>query len=78
MDKSTAVAIFGRTQADLARALGVTRQCVWNWGEVLTQEQADRVRGAAVRLGKPLPQPVVAKTEATGARAQGASPEAAA
>lgn len=51
MTKAEAVRIFGDSNADLARALGVTRSAVQQWPDELTQEQADRVVGAAVRLG---------------------------
>jgi transcriptional regulator with XRE-family HTH domain len=52
MTKSEAVAMFGGTQADLARAIGVTRSYVSQMPEQLRPEIADRVVGAAVRLGK--------------------------
>lgn len=54
MTKSEAIAMFG-TQADLARAVGVTRSYVSQWPEELRPEIADRVLGAAVRLGKLVP-----------------------
>lgn len=54
MTKSEAIAMFG-TQADLARAVGVTRSYVSQWSEELRPEIADRVLGAAVRLGKLVP-----------------------
>ena len=54
MTKSEAIAIFG-TAAELARAVGVSRSYVSQWDEELEQGIADRVRGAAVRLGKPVP-----------------------
>ena len=52
MTKQEAIAIFGRTQADLARAVGVTRGRIAQWGDTLTRAQEDRVIGAAVRLRK--------------------------
>ena len=52
MTKTTAICIFGRTQSDLARAIGVTRARIAQWPEELTRAQEDRVIGAAVRLGK--------------------------
>lgn len=52
MTKSDAIAIFGTTVTELARALGITRSAVSQWNDVLRQDQEDRVIGAAVRLGK--------------------------
>lgn len=54
MDKSTAIQIFG-SASELARALGITRQAVYQWREHLSQEQVDRVIGAAIRTGHPIP-----------------------
>lgn len=51
MKKDEAIAIFGSTRA-MADALGVTRQAIYQWPDVLPQDQEDRVTGAAVRLGK--------------------------
>ena len=51
MTKAEAVRIFGDSNADMARALGVTRSAIQQWPDELTQEQSDRVVGAAVRLG---------------------------
>ena len=44
MKKSHAISIFGSTK-ELVEALGMTRQAVHLWSDVLTQKQ-----GAAVRL----------------------------
>jgi UTP--glucose-1-phosphate uridylyltransferase len=52
MRKSDAIALFGRTHQDLADAVGVTRSAISQWPDELTREQADRVIGAAVRLGR--------------------------
>ena len=49
MKKSHAISIFGSTK-ELVEALGMTRQAVHLWSDVLTQKQADQVVGAAVRL----------------------------
>jgi UTP--glucose-1-phosphate uridylyltransferase len=51
MTKHQAKALFGGTDAKLADALGLTRSAVTQWRDPLTQEQIDRVTGAAVRLG---------------------------
>lgn len=55
MTKLEAIAMFGGSQADLARAIGVTRSYVCQWPDELRPEIADRVIGAAVRLGKLVP-----------------------
>ncbi len=54
MKKEDAISIFGERK-DLAAALEITPQAISQWPERLSQEQADRVRGAAIRLGKPIP-----------------------
>ena len=53
MTKNEAADLFGN-QTRLAEAVGVTKSAISQWPHVLTQEQRDRVVGAAVRLGKPL------------------------
>lgn len=50
MKKNEAIEIFGTASA-LSKAIGVTRSAVSQWGEDLDQSQADRVIGAAYRLG---------------------------
>jgi transcriptional repressor of cell division inhibition gene dicB len=52
MTKSEAIELFGGTQIAVAKALGVTRGYVSQWPEVLDERIADRVMGAAVRLGR--------------------------
>jgi len=54
MTKQEAIEMFG-TGAALARALGITRGAISLWPSVLYQARIDRVRGAAMRLGKSLP-----------------------
>ena len=51
MTKQQAKALFGGTDEKLAKALGITRSAVTQWRDPLTQEQIDRVVGAAVRMG---------------------------
>lgn len=59
MTKQEAKSIFGGTQRALAAAVGLGESAVSQWPEVLTQRQADLVRGAAVRLGVlPVPKQV--------------------
>jgi len=47
--KKQAVELFG-SQAELARALDISRQAIGVWPEKLTQRQIDEVIGAAIRL----------------------------
>ncbi|MCV6795796.1 Cro/CI family transcriptional regulator [Achromobacter ruhlandii] len=54
MTKQEAIEMFG-TGAALARALGITRGAISLWPSDLDQARIDRVRGAAMRLGKSLP-----------------------
>lgn len=51
MKKSQAVTLFGSV-GDLAKALGITPQAIYQWPDDLPQRTADEVIGAAVRLGK--------------------------
>jgi len=55
MTKQEAADLFGGVHADLARALDMTRGGISQWPDVLTEAQTDRVLGAAMRLGKPIP-----------------------
>ncbi len=54
MNKSHAIEIFGSVAA-LADALGIRRQAIYQWPDVLNQRLSDEVTGAAVRLGKGVP-----------------------
>lgn len=51
MTKREAVSLFGSPRL-LAEALVVTPQAIYQWPDKLSLDQADRVIGAAVRLGK--------------------------
>lgn len=55
MKKEIAISIFG-TGAELGRALGMTRQAIAYWPQVLTTRQQDEVIGAAIRLNKISPE----------------------
>jgi hypothetical protein len=55
MHKRDAVALFGTRQLDLAHALELGPAAISNWPDELPQPLVDRVIGAAVRLGKPIP-----------------------
>jgi len=54
MTKTRAVRLFGGTQADLARALGITRGAVAQWPKELPQRTVHEVVGAALRKGIPI------------------------
>lgn len=56
MTKQEAADIFGGVHADLARALDMTRGGISQWPDELTEAQQDRVIGAAIRLGKSIPE----------------------
>lgn len=63
MTKDEAVALFGSdaTQADLGRALSMTRQAISRWPHRLSDDQIDRVLGAALRLRRPIPRHLLAR-----------------
>lgn len=50
MRKEDAIRMFGDV-ASLAAALGITRQAIYQWPDDLAQDQADRINGAALRVG---------------------------
>lgn len=54
MKKTEAVTAFGGV-TNLAQALNVTRQAIYQKPEDLPQEDVDRIRGAALRLGVKMP-----------------------
>ena len=49
MNKQSAIKIF-KSQAAIARALGITRSAVSQWPSDLDQRISDEIIGAAVRL----------------------------
>lgn len=51
MKKLDAIHVFGRTGADLGRAIGVTHKRISQLPDDLGQPYIDRIVGAAVRLG---------------------------
>lgn len=54
MKKHTAIAAFGSIRA-IAKALEVSTQAIYDWPDPLTLTLRDRVVGACVRLGRPIP-----------------------
>jgi hypothetical protein len=55
MLKSEAIKLFGNA-TKLGLAVGLSKGRISQWDEELTQKQADLVRGAAMRLGKEIPE----------------------
>ena len=58
MTKAQALAMFNGAQG-LAEAWGVVRSRIYQLPEDLKQDQADRVIGAAIRTGRPIPPEVL-------------------
>jgi hypothetical protein len=63
LTKQQAIEIFGNSGAELGRSVGLHRSRISQWPEVLDQKQTDLVIGAAIRLGKPLPEGFAGLTE---------------
>ena len=55
LTKQQAIEVFG-SQAEISRALGLSRSAISLWPDLLTQRQTDELIGAAHRLGKTLPE----------------------
>jgi hypothetical protein len=51
MTKKEAIKLLGGKQRHVAQALEITESAVSQWPEELSQATADRVLGAAIRLG---------------------------
>jgi hypothetical protein len=66
MTKQQAIDIFG-SGAELGRAVGLTRGRISQWPDELKQRETDLVIGAAIRLGKTLPDGFAATIEQTAA-----------
>lgn len=63
LTKKQAIDIFGGNGAALGRALGITKGAISQWADELDQKQTAMVIGAAVQLGKPVPEGFIAPTE---------------
>ncbi|MFK5950902.1 MAG: Cro/CI family transcriptional regulator [Methylococcales bacterium] len=48
--KTKAIELFG-SQAELGRALGITRSAIGQWPEIFNHRQINEVLGAAIREG---------------------------
>jgi transcriptional repressor of cell division inhibition gene dicB len=55
LTKQQAIDVFGGSGAELGRAVGLSRGRISQWPKVLPQRETDLVVGAAMRLGKTLP-----------------------
>lgn len=62
LTKQQAIAMFG-DGVRLAEALGVTKGAISQWPEELDQKRTAMVIGAAVQLGKPVPEGFIAPVE---------------
>jgi len=51
MTKQEAIQIFGSVK-EMAESLGLTRQAIYQWPDVLETHTVDRIMGAAVRTGR--------------------------
>lgn len=71
MLKIQAIKLFGETNSDAARAIGVTYQAIAKWPDVLPSRISDRVLGACVRLGKEIPQQYIAAAPSPQNNAEG-------
>ena len=49
MQKQEAIKLFG-SKRQMYEALGISRQTLFRWNNCLTQQQADQVRGAFMRV----------------------------
>jgi hypothetical protein len=63
LTKQQAIEIFGNSGAELGRSVGLHRSRISQWPELLDQKQTDLVIGAAIRLGKSLPDGFAAQIE---------------
>lgn len=59
LTKQQAVSIFG-SGAALGRALGISKGAISQWPDMLDQKQTAMVIGAAVQIGKPVPDGFIA------------------
>ena len=62
LTKQQAIAIFG-TGTALANALGLTKGAISQWPQELDQQRTAMVIGAAVQLGKAVPDGFIATSE---------------
>lgn len=69
LTKKQAIDIFGGNGAALGRALGITKGAISQWPDELDQKQTAMVIGAAVQLGKPVPDGFIAPSEQLSAAA---------
>ena len=58
MTRQQAIDEFGSVK-EMAAALKITPQAIYQWSDKLDQAQVDRIRGALMRLGKLRVAPVI-------------------
>lgn len=63
MLKTQAIALFGTTHKDLAKAVGRSRSLISQWPGNLTQDQARMVLGAAMANGVTVPDHILASVK---------------
>ena len=51
MQKAEAIKLFG-SKRQMHEAMGISRQTLFRWNNCLTQQQADRVIGAYMRIAE--------------------------
>lgn len=59
MTKAHAITIFGSIPK-LAASIGITRQAIYQWPDILDQRLTDEINGAALRLGLIKPEQIAA------------------
>lgn len=55
MTKKQAINLFGKTQVELAAAMGKTKAAINQWPDTLTKDQERMVIGEAILQGKKIP-----------------------
>jgi hypothetical protein len=63
MTRQDVLRIFG-SYAKAGRALGMSRQAVWQWDDPIPTMYADRIIGACLRQGIPIPADILLKKSA--------------
>ncbi|PTB23490.1 hypothetical protein C9I56_39060 [Paraburkholderia caribensis] len=68
LTKQQAISFFG-DGVRMAEALGITKGAISQWDDDLDQGKTDRVIGALVRLGLPVPEGFAAPVDQAGEKA---------
>jgi hypothetical protein len=67
LNKKDVIEFFGGSQMLVADALGIKQSSVSCWEDILSVAISDRVRGAAIRMGKKIPKSWMGPTNETAA-----------